>query len=149
MSARPSRNLPSLDYRELHSRGNYVHKERNSSTQPRTSVEGSDSTSSTKSSPLLDQSFSSERYNTSELDKELALQFKSFRMDEHEEVVPKEDEVEMEAVKAEFAAVAEEEEELEVLIEEFGDFLDENKIEVMVMNAQDFDSYVLRMEEYR
>ena len=37
---------------------------------------------------------------------------------------------------------------MEVLVGEFSDFLDENKIEVMVMNAQDFDPYVRRMEEY-
>ena len=48
-----------------------------------------------------------------------------------------------------FDVVAEEEEDLEILFEEFGDFLDENKISVTVMNAEDYDAYVCRMEEYR
>ena len=146
MSGRPTRNLQSIDYQKLHSRGEYVFKDRENSRKPHDSIEESDSNSSPNSSPSLDQTFNSEQ--DSSVDSDLVHRFKSFTMSDQEDT-DTDEAAKAAAAEAEYAAVVAEEEELEILVEEFGDFLDENKIEVMVMNAVDFDTYVLRMEEYR
>ena len=133
MSGRPTRNLQSIDYQKLHSRGEYVFKDRENSRKPHDSIEESDSNSSPNSSPSLDQTFNSEQ--DSSVDSDLVHRFKSFTMSDHEEedvkaevaVTDTDEAAKAAAAEAEYAAVTAEEEELEILVEEFGDFLDENK----------------------
>ncbi len=53
------------------------------------------------------------------------------------------------AAKTDYEEIEEEHEQLVLLEDDLSDFLDENRIDVTTMNAEDLDTYVSRMEEYR
>ena len=154
MSERSKRKKSTLDYRELN-KGNWVYKE-----------DQQENSSGSVSSLSSSAPSASGRVNNSQdldSDSDVIQLLKSFKMDgdgtkpvdlamkdgTFTDFVCGEDEKTQYDVGAEYAAVADEEEELEILMEEFSDFLDENKIEVITMSAEDYDVYVNRMEEYR
>ena len=139
-SGRARRDIPSLDYRKLNSTGVREVKARYRSPQP-SEVADSSSADSSQSTSTLSPSDSEPGYTSQ--GNLFSDVFEAFIMEDGKDSG---DEVK---VKTELQGLEEEMEELEVVREEFADFLDENCIDVTVMNAEDFDAYVARMEDYR
>ena len=138
------RDIPSLDYRQLHETGARNYRDRftvrRSTTHENPESDCSSNASSPTSSIVSSQS-TEETQNqlpstTFELRQSLLVDA-SFKMSTDD------------AHDVEGVEVSEEEEQLEILQDELNDFLDENRINVNAMSAEDYDAYIERMEEYR
>ena len=139
------------DYKVLGNTGAYVYKERFSIHRVPPNILEPTSSSNTDDYVPVSPATSSPERNTAEkfqvnlrpspLDRTVRhLNISS--MDDDDQKSPM-------AAKTAYEEIEEEHEQLVLLEDDLSDFLDENRIDVTTMNAEDLDTYVSRMEEYR
>ena len=138
-----------INYKELHTTGKYIYKERFCSLRTNTNVNPVDQDSSTNSTRSVSpQSSEVDQLLVSpnSLDEDLNLLSESLHLLSTMNTANTEEDVNKSHGIVE---VEDEEEELEILDDELRDFLDENKLDTSTLSPEDFDYFVDRLENYR